>query len=388
MCTGRGNEGCNKLGKLKLIDFVELPDWMQDNEFITSMYRPPLARTRDCVRTAFLCWHNDSINIWSHALGFLFYLSLTVYVSLHLTNVGGRFSELFHTAGLKVDEAMEKFYHAEDILFDNLLRAPAAFHGGPHLYDLAKEMLHSAEGAISGAIPEIASVLPGVSGVPTGVLLEAYQRLLFEHRLGMLPMLLGAMLCCLGSTVYHTFFPYANGKWNQILSRVDYCGIVLLIAGHSMMGTYYTFYCRPRLSYFYNIFVVVAMVPVLASFVHIKFQDPEFRTTRTLVFIAFGVVSALPVIHSGLIHQFWNHEFVANTKFLAVACIFYLGGGIFFASRFPERKAAGKFDTVCSSHQLLHICVLIGAFVHWYGSYLSLVYRIFFGCSLSPLSKY
>lgn len=203
-----------------------------------------------------------------------------------------------------------------------------------------------------------------------------------------MPMLLGATLCCLGSALYHIFFPYANGKGRQILSRVDYCGIVLLIAGHSMMGTYYTFYCRPRLSYFYNIYVAVAMVPVLASFIYTKFQDPEFRTTRTFVFIAFGVVSASPMIHSGLIHQFSNHEFVADAKFLAVACIFYLSGGIFFASRFPESKAPGKFDTVCSSHQLLHICVLIGAFLHWYGSYLSLVYRIYFGCSLSPLSKY
>mmetsp|Transcript_42498 Transcript_42498/g.165895 ORF Transcript_42498/g.165895 Transcript_42498/m.165895 type:complete len:105 (-) Transcript_42498:146-460(-) len=104
MGSGQGDGRNSKLDKLKLVDFVELPDWMQDNEYITSMYRPPMSQAWDCVRTAFLYWHNDSINIWSHALGFLFYLFLTVYVSLHVTNVGGRFSELFHTAGLKVDE--------------------------------------------------------------------------------------------------------------------------------------------------------------------------------------------------------------------------------------------------------------------------------------------
>mmetsp|Transcript_42502 Transcript_42502/g.165903 ORF Transcript_42502/g.165903 Transcript_42502/m.165903 type:complete len:105 (-) Transcript_42502:1315-1629(-) len=104
MGCGRGDGGDSKLGKLKLLDFVELPEWMQDNEYITSMYRPPMAQTWDCVRTAFLNWHNDSISIWSHALGFLFYLFLTVYVSLHLTKVGGRFSALFHNAGLRVDE--------------------------------------------------------------------------------------------------------------------------------------------------------------------------------------------------------------------------------------------------------------------------------------------
>ena len=77
-----------------LLQYPELPEWMKDNEYIHGKYRPKMERLRDCLRTAFFNWHNESVNIWSHFLGFVFFLSLTVYTVLHLTSLNGPFASL------------------------------------------------------------------------------------------------------------------------------------------------------------------------------------------------------------------------------------------------------------------------------------------------------
>lgn len=241
----------------------------------------------------------------------------------------------------------------------------------------AVDVLHIAEGAISSALPQVEDLSPNI-------LQGAYRRLLSEHRMGMLPMLIGATACCAGSALYHLLWNHSC-QTMSIFARLDYTGIVFLIAGHSMMGTYYTFYCRPRLAYSYIACVAVSTVPVILSFTYKRFEKPDFLRFRAMIFVIYGFICAVPVAHSGIAHRFAHYEWLSHFKFLFFACAFYLTGAFVFATRWPERKAPGRFDTICNSHQLLHFCVLVGAFLHWYGSYLSLVYRVNHGCSQSPL---
>mmetsp|Transcript_7736 Transcript_7736/g.23416 ORF Transcript_7736/g.23416 Transcript_7736/m.23416 type:complete len:384 (+) Transcript_7736:150-1301(+) len=367
----------NGSGRLQLLLYGELPEWMKDNEYIHGKYRPSMERLRDCLRTAFFNWHNESVNIWSHFLGFLFFLSLTIYTALHLTSVNGPFAKLFATSIQKHGRAVEILHHAEDALYEKIRHSPMALQ-------LTQGLYSAAMGAISSAKEVLPKVLPGTTGVPSDVLRQAYRKLLLEHRLGMLPMLLGATMCCLGSALYHALWNHSS-QTMAIFSRLDYCGIVFLIAGHSMMGAYYMWYCRPRLAYFYSVFVGIASLPVFASFAYKRFELPEFRSMRALLFLVFGFIAAAPAVHSGLAHRFIHIEYVTHVKFLLIACAFYLTGALVFATRWPERKAPGRFDTICNSHQLLHVCVIVGAFLHWYGSYISLVYRLTHGCANSPL---
>lgn len=241
----------------------------------------------------------------------------------------------------------------------------------------AVDVLHIAEDAISNALPH-------AEDISSSSLQAAHRRLLSEHRMGMLPMLIGATVCCAGSALYHLLWNHSCYTMS-IFARVDYTGIVFLIAGHSMMGTYYTFYCRPNLAGIYIACVAVSTVPVILSFTYKRFEKPDFLRIRALIFIVYGLVCSVPVVHSGIIHRFAQQEWFYHFKFLIMAGVFYLTGAVAFATRWPERKAPGRFDTVCNSHQLLHFCVLVGAFLHWYGSYLSLVYRLNHGCSQSPL---
>jgi len=43
----------------------------------------------------------------------------------------------------------------------------------------------------------------------------------------------------------------------------------------------------------------------------------------------------------------------------------YAGGAVLDALRFPERFFKGYFDNFGNSHNIFHVCCLIGAALHW-----------------------
>ncbi|PRP87725.1 adiponectin receptor protein 2 [Planoprotostelium fungivorum] len=55
-----------------LLDYKEVPGWLQFNEFIRSGYRRPGLRYSDICRSLFQI-HNETGNCWTHLLGFLFF---------------------------------------------------------------------------------------------------------------------------------------------------------------------------------------------------------------------------------------------------------------------------------------------------------------------------
>ncbi|KAK6126998.1 hypothetical protein DH2020_039264 [Rehmannia glutinosa] len=75
-----GNGGGNRKKSVKLerrlVKYDELPEYLKDNEFITDYYRCewPL---KDVVLSVFSL-HNETLNIWTHLVGFMIFLGLTV----------------------------------------------------------------------------------------------------------------------------------------------------------------------------------------------------------------------------------------------------------------------------------------------------------------------
>uniref|UniRef100_A0A0N5A1T8 ADIPOR-like receptor IZH1 n=1 Tax=Parastrongyloides trichosuri TaxID=131310 RepID=A0A0N5A1T8_PARTI len=62
----------------KIVNFEHLPEWLKDNQFITSGYREP----SDSIKNVFLSltqYHNETINIWSHLLGSLIFISMCLW---------------------------------------------------------------------------------------------------------------------------------------------------------------------------------------------------------------------------------------------------------------------------------------------------------------------
>lgn len=67
------------LGSKRLLLIEELPKDRQENQYVLSGYRF-YRNTKDCLRSMFKL-HNETMNIWSHLLGFFFfsYLSVSVF---------------------------------------------------------------------------------------------------------------------------------------------------------------------------------------------------------------------------------------------------------------------------------------------------------------------
>lgn len=63
------------------VSFDNLPDWLRDNEFLRHNHRPPMNSFRGCFKSMFRM-HTETMNIWTHLLGFVFFvvLCLGVYI--------------------------------------------------------------------------------------------------------------------------------------------------------------------------------------------------------------------------------------------------------------------------------------------------------------------
>ncbi|KAI7859989.1 hemolysin-III related-domain-containing protein [Circinella umbellata] len=69
------------VGAERLLRYHELPKEWQENEYVLSGYRF-YASHRDCLRSIFML-HNETLNIWSHLIGFIFFSFLSVSVFNH-----------------------------------------------------------------------------------------------------------------------------------------------------------------------------------------------------------------------------------------------------------------------------------------------------------------
>ncbi|KAI9263942.1 hemolysin-III related-domain-containing protein [Helicostylum pulchrum] len=66
------------LGSKRLLLLEELPKDRRENEYVLSGYRF-YRSTKDCLRSLFKL-HNETLNIWSHLLGFVFFSCLSVNI--------------------------------------------------------------------------------------------------------------------------------------------------------------------------------------------------------------------------------------------------------------------------------------------------------------------
>ncbi|XP_004304245.1 PREDICTED: heptahelical transmembrane protein 2-like isoform X1 [Fragaria vesca subsp. vesca] len=85
-----GNYKKEKKKTTMLVKFQDLPQYMKDNEYILDYYRCewPL---KDVIFSVF-AWHNETLNIWTHLLGFLIFVGLTVMSWRDLGALLGNFS--------------------------------------------------------------------------------------------------------------------------------------------------------------------------------------------------------------------------------------------------------------------------------------------------------
>ncbi|XP_067616576.1 adiponectin receptor protein [Eurosta solidaginis] len=188
----------------------------------------------------------------------------------------------------------------------------------------------------------------------------------------------GAIICLGFSFAFHTLSCHSV-EIGKLFSKLDYCGIALLIMGSFVPWLYYGFYChyQPKVIYL-SVVCVLGTMSIIVSLWD-KFSEPALRPLRAGVFMSFGLSGIIPAIHYSLMEGWFSQISQASLGWLILMGLLYILGAMLYALRVPERWFPGKFDIWFQSHQLFHILVIAAAFVHYHGISEMAMYRVTVG---------
>ncbi|XP_057742088.1 heptahelical transmembrane protein 1-like [Arachis stenosperma] len=320
-----------------LLCFWELPEYMKDNEYILRYYRAnwPLKQALFSV----FRWHNETLNVWTHLLGFLLFLGLTLanLMKPGVVDLLGLFSRSFSSSAEKnVSQSFKDlFLGTTTILFDLKQQAPMKME--PKSLDL--------------------------------VIAARWPFYVF---------LCGSMFCLLSSSICHLFSCHSHSL-NLFLLRIDYVGITVMIITSFFPQIYYVFLCQPHWQLLYLAGITAMGLFTIATLLSPTLSTGKYRGFRAMLFCSMGLFGIVPAIHASIVN--WGNP--RRNVTLAYECtmaLSYLIGTLFYVTRVPERWKPGWFDIAGHSHQIFHVLVIVGALAHYAATLKMLDWRDNFGC--------
>lgn len=305
--------------KYQLVEYHSLPGYLKDNEYILGYYRSewPLMQIFQSIFTI----HNETLNVWTHLIGFFLFLTLTIYTAMKVPKV-------------------------TDI----------------HPLQQLSQVLRRAD---RSRLNDVANLI-----VPLSV-----------HRIPRWPFfafLGGAMFCLLASSVCHLLSCHSR-RMAYIMLRLDYAGIAALISTSFYPPVFYSFMCDPFFcSLYLGAITLLGCMTIIVSLLPV-FQNPEYRAIRAGLFFSMGVSGVVPVLHKLIV--FWHRpEALHTTQYEVLMGILYGLGAVVYATRIPERWRPGRFDIAGHSHQLFHVLVVAAAYTHYRSGLVYLNWRDLQGC--------
>ncbi|RPB21036.1 HlyIII-domain-containing protein [Terfezia boudieri ATCC MYA-4762] len=170
----------------------------------------------------------------------------------------------------------------------------------------------------------------------------------------------GAVICLGASATYHTICNHSL-EVAKLGNRLDYMGIVAMIAGSYMASLYYGFWCLPELHKTYCAMILLLGFLCTILTLHPHFRTPPYRPLRAAMYVLYGSSGAVPLFHAASILGWSSLSKQISLSWLLAQGALYAFGAVLYAARFPERLAPGKFDIFGSSHQWFHVLVLAAA---------------------------
>lgn len=132
-------------------------------------------------------------------------------------------------------------------------------------------------------------------------------------------MILSACFCLGCSTAFH-LLNVKSPMWNNVLSRLDYGGISVLIFGSVFPVIYYSFACESELNnrWFWCIVMGLMCTGCFVTTLIKSFDQPKYRPIRGIMFMAAGL-STIAVFCAVIFNQ--------NPFKMDVKMIWYAVGG-------------------------------------------------------------
>ncbi|XP_057769074.1 heptahelical transmembrane protein 1-like [Salvia miltiorrhiza] len=312
-----------------LLSFHELPDYMKDNHYILRYYRSDWP-----LKLAFLSlfrWHNETLNVWTHLLGLLLFLGLTVANAMHVYEVAD-FITMF---------AMQ-FPSSAEANISNKFSA-----GTANLIDLKKESSQKMKASTTPSWPFYV-------------------------------FLCGSIFCLLCSSLCHLFCCHSRHLNTQLL-HLDYVGITVMIIASYFPPMYYIFQCTPHWQVVYLTGITILGACTIITLLTPALSSGKCRSFRVLLFVSMALFGIIPAIHAAVVYWTDPHRNVI-LAYEGVMALSYLTGTVFYLSRVPERWRPGWFDLAGQSHQIFHVFVVLGALAHYGAADIFLRYRSKVGC--------
>lgn len=384
---GKGKRLWKKV-KYQLVEYHALPAYLRDNEFILGHYRAdwPMKQTLLSIFSI----HNETLNVWTHLIGFFLFLSLTIYTATKIPDVVD-IHPLHHLPDVLRKADMHK-------LQEELLTCLPSLPHFPDLQKLREELKtalpsmdmfsslsrwHVVE-LLYNCLPErfshgnqtddcvLRSMKEDVANMIAPLAMRPITRWPFFAFLG------GAMFCLLASSTCHLLSCHSE-RVSYIMLRLDYAGIAALISTSFYPPVYYSFMCYPFFCSLYMGFITLLGIATILVSLLPMFQSPEYRTFRASLFLGMGLCGVAPILHKLIL--FWGSpEALLTTGYEILMGLFYGVGALVYAARIPERWMPGKFDIAGHSHQLFHVLVVAGAYTHYRAGLVYLKWRDLQGC--------
>ncbi|KAG6425377.1 hypothetical protein SASPL_115808 [Salvia splendens] len=380
---GEGKKLWKKV-KYQLVEYHALPGYLKDNEYILAHYRAewPLKQALLSVFSI----HNETLNVWTHLIGFFLFLSLTIYTAMKVPNVvdlnlpSALRNADFQKLHAELITSLPSLPHMPDLqrLREELKTALPSMNLSPYLSNW-----HIVE-LLSNCLPEnlthsnhtdtcvLHHMKEDVANIIAPLLVRPITRWPFFAFLG------GAMFCLLASSTCHLLSCHSE-RVAYVMLRLDYAGIAALISTSFYPPVYYSFMCYPFFCNLYMGFITLLGIGTILASLLPMFQSPEYRTFRASLFFGMGFSGAAPILHKLIL--FWHQpEALHTTGYEVLMGLFYGIGALVYAMRIPERWMPGKFDIAGHSHQLFHVLVVAGAYTHYRAGLVYLRWRDLQGC--------
>ncbi|KAJ4153102.1 hypothetical protein LMH87_009607 [Akanthomyces muscarius] len=176
----------------------------------------------------------------------------------------------------------------------------------------------------------------------------------------------GAECCLLFSAAYHLVGPHSHPV-EQFWHRMDLLGIVIVTAATFVPGIYYIFFCEPAWQKLHWAVVVISGFSTAALICIPVFRTLRWRKVRVGAYAVLGASAFIPLLHGTRLYGFEYMIQYSGMKWYLLELAIYGGGAGLYAFRIPERFAPGKFDILCSSHQIFHVAILFAMSIHILG---------------------
>ncbi|XP_073289601.1 heptahelical transmembrane protein 3 [Primulina huaijiensis] len=301
----------------RLEKYESLPEYLKDNEFIRDYYRCewPL---KDVFLSVFSL-HNETLNIWTHLVGFLIFAWLTAVSLTEEMTMENFTARLFW-------EGNDGWLKTTTM---NQSSSSDAFFSDSHARHFSK------------------SPLLGEISIPL------WPWFVF---LG------GAMVCLIFSSTSHLFSCHSR-RFYYFFWRLDYSGISLMIVGSFFAPLYYTFLDHPYWRFLYLSSIALIGILVVTTLLAPSLSTGDYRGFRAALFLCMGFSGVIPATHGVLLHC--DHpQVIASLGYEIAMGTLYGLGAVFYVTRIPERWKPGAFDIVGHSHQIFHVFVVAAALTH------------------------